>query len=226
MSTIPYKRPQSSATEFSAIEFIVQRLISKVCTTQLVVVKAVTNAGGVEAVGTVDVQPMVHQVNGAGQVQPHGVIHKVPYFRLQGGTDAVILDPKVGDIGVAVFAMRDISVVAKSKSLGPPGSARTYDYADGLYFGGFLNGVPTQYFRFSSAGIEIVSPTKVTIQAPIVEVIAATGMTVTSPLAAFSGTLTAAIDVMAGVISVATHEHDVEGVSSGSSTITTTEPLP
>ncbi|WP_174892467.1 hypothetical protein [Mannheimia haemolytica] len=31
------------------------------------------------------------------------------------------------------------------------------DYADGLYFGGFLNGVPSQYLFFKDSGIELVS---------------------------------------------------------------------
>lgn len=35
-----------------------------------------------------------------------------------------------------------------------------------LYLGGVLNGVPQQYVRFTAEGIEVVSPTKVTVRAP------------------------------------------------------------
>jgi hypothetical protein len=39
----------------------------------------------------------------------------VPYFRVQGGADAIIIDPKVGDLGIAVFCSRDITGVKRSK---------------------------------------------------------------------------------------------------------------
>lgn len=42
--------------------------------------------------------------------------------------------------------------------------------ADALYIGGILNGVPTQYVQFAADGIHLVSPTKVTVQAPNVEI--------------------------------------------------------
>jgi hypothetical protein len=50
-----------------------------------------------------------------------------------------------------------------------PGSGRVFDMADGLYFGGFLNGTPTQYVAFSSAGIDMVSPTRIRLSAPEID---------------------------------------------------------
>jgi phage baseplate assembly protein gpV len=85
---------------------------------------------------------------------------------MQGGTSAVILDPQAGDIGVAVFASRDISKVKSTKAQANPGSYRQYDFADGMYLGGMLNGVPLQYIRFGSTGIELVSPDTITLTAP------------------------------------------------------------
>ena len=82
----------------------------------LVQVVAVTNDGGVEPVGFVDVHPMVAQVDGKGQPTPHGVIYGLPYIRVQGGSNAVILDPQVGDIGLAVFCAQDISKVKATKA--------------------------------------------------------------------------------------------------------------
>lgn len=221
MSSIPFQTPQSAANEFSQMQFIFTRLLNRTCTTQLVVVKAVRNAGGVTPVGTVDVQPMVHQINGDGQVTPHAVIYGVPYMRLQGGANAIILDPQVGDIGVAVFAMRDISVVKASKAPGAPGSGRTYDYADGLYFGGFLNGTPEQYIRYFTGGIELISPTKIRLQAPTVEIDASSEFTVQSPQSEFSGTIhtpetiTGDTDVIADGTSGHTHVHG--GITPGGS---------
>lgn len=170
--------PSSASSDFDAMTFLVTQILSKVGTSIPVQVKAVTNSGGVTAVGYVDVQPLVTQLDGYGNSFPHGIINDVPYFRIQGGANAVILDPKVGDIGVAVFASRDISSVKASASAirggkdpVTPGSSRRFDMSDGLYFGGFLNAAPTQYIQFSDAGVNIVSPTKVTITAPETDII-------------------------------------------------------
>ena len=121
-----------------------------------------------------DVQPLVNQVDGASNSTAHNVLNHLPYFRLQGGADAVIIDPKVGDIGIAVFASRDISAVSSAKKRSNPGSSRQLSMSDGLYIGGVLNGVPTQYVQFSAAGIKIHSPTAVILEAPDVQILAST----------------------------------------------------
>ncbi|TCJ96130.1 hypothetical protein EV694_1681 [Volucribacter psittacicida] len=146
------------------LQFMVNNLIGRIQTVTLVQIKNV-NATGVNPVGTVDVQPMVAQLDGQGNAYTHGVIHNIPYFRLQGGNNAVIIDPKVGDIGMCGFCSRDISSIKNNKKPSNPQSLRKFDYADGLYFGGFLNGVPSQYIFFKDSGIEIVSPNEVKIKA-------------------------------------------------------------
>lgn len=169
---------QDTGSDFSAQSFLVQQLINRIATTSLARVVAVTSAGEVAPVGLLDLQPMVHQVDGADQPTPHGVIHNVPYFRMQGGANAVIMDPQVGDIGIVVFCSRDITAVKRTKAPANPGSRRMYDWSDGIYIGGVLNGVPSQYFRFSAAGVDIVSPTQITLTAPNVVInanIATTG---------------------------------------------------
>lgn len=154
-----------TASDLNAQAFLINQIIGKLATTALVKVLSVRNAGGVEAVGFVDVQPMVHQVDGAGNPTPHGRITNIPYFRLQGGTDAIILDPKAGDIGICVFCSRDISQIKRSKAPGAPASRRRYGWGDGLYVGGVLNGVPEQYVRFSSTGIEVKTTNNLVINA-------------------------------------------------------------
>lgn len=176
-----FQDPKTGNSDLNATSFLFEQLMGKVWTSALVQVNAVTNAGALSAVGFVDVSPLIHQVDGAGKATPHGIIHNVPYFRLQGGADAVILDPKVGDIGLAIFASRDISAVKSSKAPNVPGSSRRFSPSDGLYIGGFLNGVPTQYVRFSATGIEVVSPTKIICTAPEVDVNATTKAVVTTP---------------------------------------------
>jgi hypothetical protein len=118
----------------------------------------VSNDGGVSPVGTVDVRPLVHQMAGNRTAVPHGVIYKIPYMRLQGGANAIILDPQVGDIGMCGFCSRDSSTVVATRKAALPASLRKYNWSDGLYIGGFLNAVPTQYIRFSDDGIGIVTP--------------------------------------------------------------------
>jgi hypothetical protein len=166
-----YLFPTDGGSEFNATAFVIRQLIGRLATAMVVQVKSVTNSGGVSAVGFVDVQPLVNQIDPQGNSTPHGIIHKLPYQRLQGGQNAVIIDPQVGDIGVAVFASHDISSVKATKRQANPGSRRRFDWADGLYVASVLNGTPNQYIQFNSDGVTVISPTKVKIHSPQVEVI-------------------------------------------------------
>lgn len=154
-------RQQDFASDFNGHAALINQMVNKVPGATLVQVLSVTNSGGLSMVGTVSVQPMVNQIDGAGNATPHGEIYNIPYFRLQGGTNAVIIDPVVGDIGMAVIASRDLSSVKATRKVSNPGSRRKNSWADGLYVGGFLNGLPTQYIQFSSAGVSIVSPVQI-----------------------------------------------------------------
>lgn len=161
---------ESGASEYNAHAFLIQQILNRISTATLVRVEAVTNEGGVAPVGFVDVHPLINQVDGLRKATPHTVIFGVPYFRLQGGTDAIILDPKIGDIGIAIFADHDISTVKATRDESNPGSGRRFDMADGLYIGGVLNGTPENYVQFSEAGITVVSTVQVKVSAPDVVV--------------------------------------------------------
>ena len=205
--------------------FMVNQILGKLQTATLVEVVSCTNTGGLAAVGTVNVKPLVNQVDGKGNAMPHVTIYNIPYFRIQGGTDAVIIDPKTGDIGICVFANRDISKVKATKKQANPASNRRFSFSDGLYIGGVLNGVPSQYVQFNSAGMTIHSPTKVIINSPLIELTASTSLTINTPLieaaqtglgvANFSGSMVVTGDVTAQGTSVHTHVHS--GVQSGGS---------
>ena len=188
----PVQTASDVSSDYSTLEFIVQSILGRAATAKLVVVKACTNNGGVAKWGTVDVVPLVNQVAGDGTQVPHSTIYRLPYHRLQGGPSAVILDPVAGDIGLAVICDRDSSAVradpikAASNADGtagtPPGSARQYDVADGMYFGGFLNAVPTTYLQFLADGsILIHSPVKVTVTAPEVDLTASSVINLQAP---------------------------------------------
>lgn len=182
------QRGLSAQTKFNELWFVLQTMMARNATTTLVQVKACSNAGGVSPVGTVDVQPLVHQLDGSGNIMPHGIVYGLPYLRLQGGSSAVIMDPKPGDIGIAVFASSDISKVKSTKAAAAPGSFRRFDMADGLYLGGVLNGTPTRYVRFTDSGIEIVDPSEITLTAPTINLNASTKVMVTSPDVELGGT--------------------------------------
>lgn len=241
MPAAPNQQPRSTALDYSTIQFVVQQLMQGMATAALVRVMACTNDGGVVPVGTVDVQLLVDQVTGDGQTVPHGTVFKAPYSRYQGGLNAVILDPQPGDIGVCVFASRDISAVkgdpAKARDRkpvagAPPGSRRTYSYSDALYVGGVLNVVPTQFVQFNADGIRVVSPTLVRVEAPSIDLVASDEVNVIAPTINLQGdvhqtdgdvtmaqdldvqgTVTGHTDVIAGNISGKTHTHG--GVTAG-----------
>lgn len=162
--------PVDGASEFNAQAFLIRQILSQMATVTVVKVVGVTNAGGITPAGTVDVIPMVNQIDGAGNATPHGTIYKLPYSRLQGGANAVIIDPKVDDIGIVVFASHDISSVKSTRKVSNPGSRRRFDWADGIYIGWILNGTPTQYVGISDEGVFAVSPVKISLTAPIIEV--------------------------------------------------------
>ncbi len=228
--------PSSTWGEFNNIAFMVQQALGKMQTATLVRIESCTNAGGLSPVGYVDVTPLVNQLDGQGNPTPHVTIYNLPYFRLQGGANGVIIDPQKGDIGVAVFASRDISQVKATKKQGNPGSHRQYSFADGMYLGGMLNGAPTQYIQFSAAGIKIHSPTAIILEAPDIQLNAATveingtaSTTVTTPTFTVNGatvlngtvsqtgggSATFSGDVTAQGTSVHNHRHS--GVTAGGS---------
>lgn len=159
--------PQSTWGEYNNIMFAVSQALAKVQTATLVKVISCTNAGALSPVGLVDVLPLVNQIDGQGNATPHTTIHNIPYLRVQGGANAVIIDPQAGDIGICVFASRDISKVKTTKAQANPGSFRQYSFSDGMYLGGVLNGVPTQYVMFGSSGITMHSPTAIILESPM-----------------------------------------------------------
>ena len=175
------------ADDYSQLEFLVSQILGHAATCTLVQVVAVNGQPGlVQPVGLVDVQPMVQQMTGAGLAVAHATIHNVPYFRLQGGANAVIIDPVVNDIGIAVFASHDVSRVKNTRAPGLPGSWRRFDWADALYLGGLLNGAPQNYIQFDSAGNIHLAPANTLY---------------------VRGNIMATGDVQAGTVSLQNHVH-------------------
>lgn len=209
-SAVGQATPTHAASDLNAISFLIAQQLASTRTALLVKVLAVTNDGGVTPVGTVNVQPLVKKVDGLGNTYSYGTVFALPYLRLQGGNDAVILDPKVGDIGLAIVADRDISAVKATKAEAAPGSSRKFSLSDGLYLGGFLNGTPVQFVQFNADGITVKSPTKITVQAPEIELDGAVHVTGAQTN---DSTIDASGDVTGAGTSLHTHKHG--GVQTG-----------
>lgn len=230
MSAESIQQPSDVADDYAAQRFIIQSLLSRVATATLVRVVSCTNSGGVSSVGTVVVQPLVNQIAGNGHAWPHGQLYELPYCRVQGGVNAIIIDPQPNDLGLVVFASRDISVIksptGKAQAADPsvrglnPGSARKFNMSDGIYVGGLLNGTPTQYVRFEAGGVTVTSPTKIRLQAPTIEL--AGDIVQTDGDVAATGSITADGDVVGNGISL--HDHKHGGVTAGGAQ--TSPPLP
>lgn len=144
---------------------MIVKLIREIHTATPVEVKAVRIID--DRVGFVDVLPLLEETDTNDAVIEQSLIYNVPFLRVQGGQSAVVLDPAEGDIGLAVFAERDATALATTLQAGPAATKRAYSSADGFYFGGFLNGPPTQWVKFlaGAAGIDIHTPGDLTLSA-------------------------------------------------------------
>jgi hypothetical protein len=162
--------PADQTSDYNKINFQIKQLMVRMRTMIPVKIMGVNpqsgqgsaTQGAVAGAGFVSVKPEVSMVDGDNTAVQHGTIYNIPYTRIYGGNNAVIMDPVVGDIGYMVVADRDISSFKQNVSGGStnsstitPGSNRKYDLADGIYIGGVMNKTPTQYITFKNQGITI-----------------------------------------------------------------------
>ncbi len=164
--------PTTTDDDYNTLSFVFWLLMQKVQTATIVKVISCTNDGGLSPVGTVTVQPCVNQMTGNRQAVAHGQIFNCLYSRVSGGSNAIIMDPKAGDLGLMTFCSRDISGVVANKGVANPGSFRMFDWADGIFTMNVPLGItPTQTIRFSDTdGIVVTSPTKITLDAPTINI--------------------------------------------------------
>lgn len=148
----------TDTSEVNSTQFMIQQALGQVRTTVPVKIVAV-HGGGVGAPPTVDVQPLIAQIDGQGNRTDHGIIHGIPCARSQGGGNAIINDPKVGDVGMMKISDRDMSALKSNQGAASnPGSFRTHDLADGVYEGPILNPAsPDQYVQFTENGLKVVT---------------------------------------------------------------------
>jgi hypothetical protein len=162
-----FREGSEAGSETGALNFLVKSALSEVATSHVVKVVKVRSNGEVAAPTSIDVQIVVHQIDGDGNAHPHGTIFNVPYHRAQNGTNGIIMDPKEGDIGVIVCASRDISSVKANKGdASVPGSHRRHDLADALYVGTVIaKNAPEQYVQFTDEGMAMLTPNNMDVTA-------------------------------------------------------------
>lgn len=183
-------------SEYNVLYFQVTQILAMRNKCVPVRVVDVESAGELALTGLLAVQPLVNQLSADGVAIPHGIINNIRYFRITGGNNGIIMDPAVGDIGLMLCADRDMSLADAAQatlrsdqdSTVNPGSMRRDDMVDGVYFGGLLNAIPTQYVQFNATGIKIFSPHKIELVAtdeiklvsPVVTMNASTSATITA----------------------------------------------
>jgi len=155
-------QPADFAHEYNRIKFIVEQLLKKKSTAHIVQITGVAYSapGDVAPTGRVSVQPLVNLQDGAQNTMENGIVHGIQYGRMQGGKNAIICDPEVGDIGIMVCEARDISAVKNTGAAANPGSVRFMDIADGMYVCSLLSAAPpVQYVRFTDDSIFFMDKT-------------------------------------------------------------------
>lgn len=143
-------------SDHNVIQFLIRQALGRARTA--IPAKVITvHGGGVGAPPTVDVQVLVNAIDGIGQQSAHDTMFAIPVFRLQGGPNAIIIDPVAGDIGYLVVSDRDISAFkANSGAQSNPGSYRRNSLSDAIYFGGIVNPAdPTQFVQFTDTGVKV-----------------------------------------------------------------------
>lgn len=146
--TIGQQGLTDGGSDVNRSSFMVHQMLGRVSTVKLAQVVKV-HPGQSNAPGTIDVTPLVNQVDGSGKSTEHGTIYGIQYVRWQGGTAGIICDPVVGDIGYILCADRDTSAALKKKGRANPGSNRRFDPSDSVYLGTVVSAAPKQFIQFT-----------------------------------------------------------------------------
>ncbi|ELZ3993177.1 TPA: phage baseplate protein [Yersinia enterocolitica] len=225
----PYSQSQNQSNDSDAFASSFNKLLNSNYFIRLATVTAVR---GSAPNLVVDVLPLVAEVRSSDRTIIQGSqIYNIPVWRLQRGGSAIIMNPVAGDIGLIAVSDVDISVARSARKESVPGSLRSHSQSDAIYFGGVLNGQPTQFIEFTDGAINITSPNPVNITCSKANITAPDGVEMTTPLLHVTGNITADGNIIdnAGTQAASlkelrdkynSHDHDVVNVQGGSSTIT------
>ena len=208
----------TDASPYNAENFHIRQEINKINTAEPATVGSVSG-GGVAKSGTVSDTPIVNLVTGTGEGMKQSPLFTIPYFRYQGGENAFIVDPKPGDIGLNVYAMRDTEAMKEGDgSPCNPGSARRYSKGDGFFFSSFLGKGPRRYVMIDDEGITLDdgAGVRIELKAGKLTITAPNGVAIDTPETTLTGQVRAEGNMTAGQISMQDHRHT--GVEAGPDT--------
>jgi hypothetical protein len=167
------RKLNSGASEYNAISFLVEQAIKGLVNTAIPVrVDSCTKPGVGGSAGYVSATPLVQQRGADGKSLMPVSLPQLPYYRVQAGTAAVVLDPQPGDIGLAVFSQQDASNVQEGTSEPvQAGSFRCFDMSDGFFVATHYGKTPTTFIHLDPENNEVTikAPSKITIEAPQIE---------------------------------------------------------
>jgi len=136
------------------------------------------------------VQPMVMLVDVSDNTRMRKAVANIPVISLGGGGFHISFPLKEGDLGWILASDRDISQFIKSLKAAPPNTFRKHTFSDGW----FIPDVFRQYTINSADSAAMViqttdGATRISIGQGTVNITAPTSVTVTSPLATFTGSV-------------------------------------
>lgn len=200
---------------------VTSAIMRKVNTAIPVRVDSCTKPGPDGAAGYVAVTPLICQTDAEGKTLDPVSLPKLPFFRYQCGSAAVVCDPQPGDIGLAIFAQQDTSPLQAGQTQPvQPGSFRSFSMSDGFYVGGFINKEPETYIYLNPEDKKVtIRAQEVILDTPLVTVkgvihqtndygTGGAGVTMRGGLTNIGGTITT------NNVTVETHTH--HGVQTGS----------
>lgn len=156
-----YTPQQANSSDAEMAHYTFDRLLRAKHFIEPVVVESVTAVSDVQYV--VSVMPLVKDTDPEGNPIDNSIVYGIPYLLWQGGGNAVIIPPVVGDIGLIAVADKDITQVKNSKSPSAAQTNRTHSRTDSVYMGSILSGEPTQWIKFLTSGIDIKASGPLTV---------------------------------------------------------------
>lgn len=182
----------TGSSEYNVLDFVIRSIVCGLVNTAIPVrvdkVERPAERGGA---GYLSATPLIKMRSAKGDALDVVSIPKLRWFRLQHGTAAIIVDPKPGDIGLAVFAQQDVSALNGGSEPIQPGSFRCYSISDGFYFGGFWGQKPTTFIRIEDNGqVTVTAPQSVVVNSIDVTVNASGSTKIDSPSVTITGDTT------------------------------------
>ena len=181
----------TGSSEYNVLDFVIRSIVCGLVNTIPVRVDKVERPAEGGGAGYLSATPLIKMRSAKGDALDVVSIPKLRWFRLQHGTAAIIVDPKPGDIGLAVFAQQDVSALNGGSEPIQPGSFRCYSISDGFYFGGFWGQKPTTFIRIEDNGqVTVTAPQSVVVNSIDVTVNASGSTKIDSPSVTITGDTT------------------------------------